>query len=338
MISLRSQRGGLHILFRSTAILTVSAFMLFSIQGCLSMRLTRRLNQPTMSISFAAYLKGRDARASGPTVSGILSELSIRRGGRWELLKRSEKGMWTMTNLVYGKYRVQVLRWAKPDGQVTELGEDNSKTFILGPGESAKVTVILKKTPTGLIIVLAITVVVFVAFLVYLAATKRFPFGLPPPPRLPVPPPPAPVFLAFWLPPRGVTLVDSPPPPHGATVSPDEVSEGPDGTVEVSPSVIGYGPLDQSENVSVHTRIWLQFSDPIDGQSLDHRNFSVEQDSGRVIAGGITYDEQRMRAVYHPLRPLPGRSNITVKVYGQGMRSITGERLTYAYRWSFTTR
>jgi hypothetical protein len=318
--------------------LTVSTFMLFSVQGCLSMRLTRTAKQPTMSISFAAYLKGRDARASGPTVSGILSELRIQREGRWELLKRSEKGMWTMNNLVYGKYRVQVLKWAKPDGHVTELGEDNAKTFMLGPGESAKITVILKKTPTGLIIVLAITVVVFVAFLVYLAATKRFPFGVPPPPRLPVPPSPAPVFLAFWLPPRGATLVDYPAPPHGAMVTRDEVSEGPDGTVEGPPSVIDHGPPHQSENVSVHTKIWLQFSDPIEGQSLDHRNFIVEQDSCRVIPGGITYDEQHMRAVYHPLRPLPGRSNITVKVYGQGMRSTTGERLTYAHSWSFTTR
>jgi hypothetical protein len=302
------------------------------------MRLIRTGKQPTMSISFAAYLKGRDARASGPTLSGILSELSIRRGGRWELLKRSEDGTWTMTNLVYGKYRVRVLKWAKPDGQVMELVKDNSKTFILGPGESAKVTVILKKTPTGLIIVLAITVVVFVALLVYLAATRRFPFGVPPPPRLLVPPPPVPVFLAFWLPPRGVTVVDSAPPPHGAAMSPDEVSAGRDGTIEGAPRVIDYGPLDRSENVSVNARIWLQFSDPIDGRSLDHRNFSVEHDSGQVIAGGIYYDEERMRAVYHPLRPLPRRANITVKVYGQGMRSTTGERLTYAYRWSFTTR
>jgi hypothetical protein len=337
MISFRLKGGGLGFFFRTTAILILSTFIPFSLQGCLSMRLTRTKNQPRMSISFAAFLKGRDARTSGPTLFNILSELKILREGRWELLKRCEKGMWTMNDVIYGKYRIQVLKWAKPDGQVTELGGDNSKTFMLGPGESAKITVILKKTPIGLIIVLAITVVVVVAFLVYLAATRRFPFGVPPPPRLPAPPFPALVFLAFWMPPPGDAPVHYPPPPHGTAVSPDEVSEGPDGTVDGTPSVFDHGPLDQSQNVSVHTKIWLQFSDPIDGKSLDHRNFIVALDSGRVIPGGITYDEQHMRAVYHPLRPLPRRSNITVKVYGQGMRSTSGERLAWAHRWSFTT-
>jgi hypothetical protein len=311
-----------------------------TVLGCVSTRVSRsRDPRGEMAISFAVYLKARDARSGGRTVGGVLSELYIERDGRWELLRREERGEWTLSGLVPGRYRIRVVKWAKPDGEIEELDGDNEETFTLREGESARLRVVLEKTPTGLIIVLSITVVVLVAVLIYLLVHDDLDLELPAPDELPLPPvPPVPRFMRFWLPPPDVVILDFIPPPAPQTWAEEQYAP-PTGRRETGPPrVIDYYPLDGDSAVPRDSTIWLEFSAPLDPESLDHRNFVVQTARGAEILGGIYYDESRERAVFHPLRPLAPGEEITVTLYGQAIRSARGRRLSEAYRWTFACR
>jgi len=288
-----------------------------------------------MNISYAIFLKQKDYRQDGPTVGGVLSELHILRDGQWELLARNSDGSGQIRDVIPGQYKFKVLRWMKTTGEIEELGDDNEQIFRLNSGESSNLRVVLEKTPTGLIIVLSITVVVLVVALIYLIAHNDADFDIPGLTELPVPPLPDPGIF-YWLPQPDLMLTNF--------MIPNEFEpadgfsgDGTDGreSREKTFEIIDYYPLANQSDVSIHDLLWIEFSRKIDSGSLDHRNFVVEDSSGTLVPGGLYVDQELSRAVFHPLRPLSVGQPYQITLYGHGLRWQDGSHLHHNYRWTF---
>ncbi len=327
------------------SIIVIGVFSVACFNGCLKIK-TRRLADQYGDpfVSFKAYLKKKHYKTNGPVIDGVYSELYLIREGRKELLNRSQSGSWRLFDLIPGKYELHVDKRVLPDGTVEELNGNNTETFRLATGESAEIRVILEKTPVGLIVILSITVVVFVALLVYLITQEDLDVDLPDIgevpffPRVPsvlippAPPVPGNVVIDLVIPPvRGEWYDDR----YDERYR-DESSEYYKDEYE-EPAVIDYYPVHDKTDVDTDASIKLKFNRSMDYQWIDHRNFVVRDHNDHIIPGGIYSEENDTIFVYNPLRPLPVDEKITVTVLGDHIRDKEGEILCCNYRWSFQT-
>jgi len=111
----------------------------------------------------------------------VLSEIFLAQGGRESLVGRSMSGMWALPDLPPGRYRISVTKRITPEGDIEPLKDPSGKSFDLAAGQKTTLRVVLKKVPTGWIVLGAIAA----AALIYLAVDAASKGKLPPLPLIP---------------------------------------------------------------------------------------------------------------------------------------------------------
>ncbi len=323
------------LIFKFTTFVTLIAFISL-ISGCVHIRVKRELkSKGNTGIVFKAYYKKKDFKEGRKPIDGVLSELYIFRNGHYELLKRTELGYWKLNDLIPGKYKLKVVKWINPEGEEKDVKGDNEKTFTLKAGEKAKIIVFLKKVPTGLIVILSVTIIVFIILAIYVASEEDVDVDISPwwefnvelGTRL----------LYLWLPPPGVHIYFE--------IPAIEVSESGEPypyygerKQEVIPDIIDYYPIHNSKDIPPYSKIWVAFNVDMDPKYFDHRNFQVLDSSGKLILGSIYYNSKERKCYYWTLHPFKSGEEITVRLIGQALKSKKGRRMENNYEWKFRVR
>jgi hypothetical protein len=121
----------------------------------------------------------------------VLSEIYRADGSNLSLVGRSMSPMWAIPDLAAGSYRILVTKRITENGDIEALKDPRGKEFDLKAGEKATLRVVLKKVPTGWIIL----GVVAAAALIYFG-TKELSSGHVPP--FPLVPPDVVVGVVMW--------------------------------------------------------------------------------------------------------------------------------------------
>ena len=111
----------------------------------------------------------------------VLSEIFRVQPEGESLVGRSMSAMWALPDLPSGRYRVSVTKRITPDGDIEPLKDPSGKVFDLAAGQKTTLRVVLKKVPTGWIVLGAIAA----AALLYLAVDAASKGKLPPLPPIP---------------------------------------------------------------------------------------------------------------------------------------------------------
>lgn len=111
----------------------------------------------------------------------VLSEIfRVQKEGE-SLVGRSMSAIWTLPELPAGRYRVSVTKRITEEGDIEPLKDPSGKLFDLAAGQKTTLRVVLKKVPTGWIVLGAIAA----AALIYLSVDAASKGKLPPLPPLP---------------------------------------------------------------------------------------------------------------------------------------------------------
>jgi hypothetical protein len=121
----------------------------------------------------------------------VLSEIYRAEGSSLTLVGRSMSPMWAIPDLAAGSYRILVTKRINENGDIETLKDPRGTAFDLKAGEKATLRVVLKKIPTGWIIL----GVVAAAALIYLGSKELSKGHLPP---LPPVPPDVAVGMVMW--------------------------------------------------------------------------------------------------------------------------------------------
>ena len=111
----------------------------------------------------------------------VLSEIFRVVNGSESLVGRSMSAMWALPDLPPGRYRVSVTKRISPEGDIEPLKDPSGKIFDLAAGQKTTLRVVLKKVPTGWIVLGAIAAAALIYFSVDAASKGKFP----PLPRIP---------------------------------------------------------------------------------------------------------------------------------------------------------
>lgn len=319
---------------RTTSLFVLVAFTGLLVQGCVSTKVVRireDVREP-LSIRYLVYLSQADVRDGLEPVSGVISELYYHKDRELQLVLRSDRGSWKVTDLVPGRYTIRIVRRRLPDGSEEELTGKTERTFELLDDERVDVRVILEKTPVGLIVGLTVTVVAIVGLLVYLIAKEDIDLDFP-----------VPVFSGwygpFWVPEpyfrlsmQMVTgLEDDFYLPNGSR-------EGYPTVTTVAPDIQDYEPRDGFAGVSPDTDIRFWFGDHMDTETLDQNSILLTTSTGRFLPFGLVYDDESGRCILDPLHDFPAGEQVFVTILGDGIRNQAGVSLPVNYRWSFTVQ
>ena len=137
--------------------------LLFSFAGCLSTNVNVRTDgtDDGAGVLVRVYADPDAAKANRTEASGTLVELfGFDKRGNEIFLQRSLAGEWGVSQLPPGKYRLRVVAVLDAGGNIRETRSGDRETdFSVKAGQTAEVKIILKKTPTGLIVVAVVTVV-----------------------------------------------------------------------------------------------------------------------------------------------------------------------------------
>lgn len=112
----------------------------------------------------------------------VLSEIYREDGPDPRLVGRSMSPMWAIPELPPGEYRIAVTKRITESGDIEALKDPGGTSFRLKPGEKTTLRVVLKKVPTGWIILGAVAAAALIYFSVRAASSGHLP------PLPPVPP------------------------------------------------------------------------------------------------------------------------------------------------------
>lgn len=101
---------------------------------------------------------------------------------------------------------------------------------------------------------------------------------------------------------------------------------------ETGPAIVLTVPVENAGEVSTLDPIVVQFSTDIDPRTLHSGTFSVEGADGTV-----RYDPELKSAAWTPNSPLEPWKTYTVTLSDE-IKDLDGRPLSFAYRWTFTTR
>jgi hypothetical protein len=299
--------------------------LLLTSSGCLS---TRVQVSPGGAAGRAGVLvrvyADADAAEAGRTQgAGTLVELfALDPQGKEVFIQRSLAGEWGVDELAPGKYRLRVVAVLDAAGNIHEPQAGDRKTdFTVNAGQTAEVKVILKKTPTGLIVIAAITVVVLVVALALIAEKNppKAPKFRPPPLPHGVPPPvplrPIVVAPEIWV-----------GPPLGA--HPPERTAYP-------PRVTSVVPEPGSVVDERHVTPTLTLSQPVDESRVGPDAIVMLGSKSGLITGTTVAANGLLR--FKPSRELAAGETVTVTVRSSGVVNMNGQGLESDFSWSFQT-
>ncbi len=329
-------------------LLTLFFFIVASCSGCVSLQYTASsidtaVEQP--SIGMIMYLSSPGEVEEEAYFSGVSTRLSYQGDdGVFVPLATSSKGSWLIKNAASGTYKFEVVDTSvMVDGRSEDLQGGRSKTFTLQSDQRAQIKVILKKTPTGLIVVLVVLVVVLIIW--YLLEMREHPslpnLLVPPIPGVTVPLPKGiPLPLLLPIPVHGPVpiFIDG-----GCYVAPSqEISPEPYGSLQdvqpvpPGPEAINFTPKNSMEDVPVDAPIQVYFSRPMDIDSFaDPECISVVGSLSGIVQGKISYGvSDNYMEFRSDVEFVPGEK-VTVSLAGEKIRDIYGQSLTLDYEWSF---
>jgi hypothetical protein len=297
-----------------------AALLLFTFAGCLSTDVNVRTDgtDDGAGILVRVYADPDAAKANRTEASGTLVELfSFDKRGNEIFLQRSLAGEWGVSQLPPGRYRLRVVAVLDAGGNIRETRSGDRETdFSVKSGQTAEVKVILKKTPTGLIIVAVVTVVIIAVAIAVIAGKSG---NMPPLPgqvlaHLPPPPLIRPIIIApeLWIGPvDGSFPRERSAPPRVTSVHPEP------GSVVASRRVM---PT-------------LTLSQPLDEAKIGPDTILMLGSKSGLVPGTTTVHRGLLR--FAPSRDLfPGEA-VTVTVRARGVVNPDGIRLESDFSWSF---
>jgi hypothetical protein len=293
--------------------------------GCLATSVqVRSGNGDTAGVLVTVFADADAAKAGRANANGTLIEIFRLEGGKEVFLQRSLAGEWGLDGLPPGKYRVRVVAVLDDGGNIREVRSGDQETDLkLKPGQTAEVKVILKKTPTGLIVAATITVIVVVVALAILMHERDIPIPPPPPVDLLLPPAPLlhPVVMAselvIWPVPVG--------PPPGPGDAPRY--EFP------PPRVTSVFPTPGSVTASRRVTPTATISQPLDLRHLRPDNILAIGSLSGMITGVTREVDGLLR--FEPDRDLVPGEMVTITIRAGGVVNEAGRRMTEDFSWSF---
>lgn len=298
-----------------------AVLLLFSVAGCLSTNVNVRSDGSTAGAGvLVRVFADTDAAKSRRTVAaGTLIELfSLDKRGNETFLQRSLAGEWGVSELPPGKYRLRVVAVLDGGGHIRETRSGDRETnFSVKAGQTAEVKIILKKTPTGLIVVAAVTVVVLMVAIAILMGKND------------ITPPPPPIGVLSHLP---------PPPPLGHVIIAPEIWVAPvDGAVRrersAPPRVTSVLPEPGSTLVSRRVTPTLTLSQPLDEARIHADTILMLGSKSGMIPGTAVVQRGLLR--FEPARDLIPGEAVTVTVRASGVVNPDGQRMASDFSWSF---
>lgn len=251
----------------------------------------------TGAVEVLIFEKPGDVEVFRPVSYPVLSEIYRANGSNLTLVGRSMSPMWAMPDLAAGSYRILVTKRINENGDIETLKDPRGKEFDLKAGEKATLRVVLKKIPTGWIIL----GVVAAAALIYFG-TKELSSGHLPP--FPLVPPDVVVGVVVWA-------IDQAPKGPGPS------------TADVFPA---NGSIVAARRVTVNFLVDVPLAP--DGFEAD-AVLALGTQSG-TIPGAVSYRAEDQLVRFTPERDFTPGESVTVtldleKVKGPGGRSGEGK-------------
>ncbi len=298
----------------------VGALLLFSFAGCLSTNVNVRTDGMAegAGVLVRVYADTDAAEAGRTEASGTLVELfSLDERGTEMFLQRSMAGEWGVSQLPAGKYRLRVVAVLDAGGNIREARSGDRETdFRVKTGQTAEVKIILKKTPTGLIVAASVTVVVLVVALAVIMGKNDLR-------------PPRPFEVLSHLPP--------PPPIHHVIIAP-EIWVGPmPGPVRRErsspPLVTSVFPEPGAVVAARRVLPTLTFSQPLDEAKIGPETIQMLGSKSGMVPGNTGVHRGLLR--FSPARDLVPGEVVTVTVRAHHVVNPDGRRLAEDFSWSF---
>ena len=297
----------------------VAALLVFSFAGCLSTNVNVRSDGSVgAGILVRVYADPDAVKAQRTEPSGTLVELfSLDKRGTETFLQRSLAGEWGVSQLPPGRYRLRVVAILDDGGHIRETRSGDQVTdFSVKEGETAEVRVILKKTPTGLIVVAVVTVIILAVAIAVIAGKSGNAPPLPGQVLAHLPPPVLirPIIYApeLWIGPVEGSL------PRERSVPPRVTSVHPEpGSVVAARRVM---PA-------------LTLSQPLDEAKLGDGTILMLGSRSGMVPGTTTVHRGLLR--FDPSRDLLPGEDVTVTVRAGGVVNPDGVRLESDFSWSF---
>jgi hypothetical protein len=295
--------------------------------GCLSTKVRVRAGEAGggagVLVQVFADEEAAKERRTGATVT--LVELFRLEEEKEVFLQRSLAGAWGVDELPPGSYRLRVVAVVDEAGNIRETHAGDRETdFRLREGQTAEVKIILKKTPTGLIVAASVTVIVLVVALAILLRehdiTPALPAlpPLPPPALLPGPLPAGvrvqPIVAApdLWIVPAG----DWSPPERRAP-----------------PRVTSFLPAPGTSVSGRRPTPTVTFSQPLDEEHVPRDAILMLGSLSGLLPGKAVVRRGLLR--FEPGRDLLPGEIVTVTVRAAGVANPDGRHLEADFSWSF---
>lgn len=307
-------------------------------------------------VRFTAHRSAVAARNQMVFAGKVLTQLWLEREGRWELVHRGDSPTWLRSDLIPGRYLLEVVE-IQENGRRSAPNDDKQVTFTLEAGNTADVVLVVKKVPWGPIILVTLGVVI-IAGLVVLAVLLKDDMpnlgsrpgrtvhgsgsgmGAPPPPRISAPTPrigghsgpmvhlytPT-IYTSFDL------LV-----PYNEPIelwSPGyweyaQITAGL--TIDANQPRLVEFRFPSTQNTD--GRIRLVFDRPMMGASLAPGAVLILDAVGHTVPVGMYLENQEREVIYHPLRPL-NEGTYRVVVRGTYIYDLKGYSLGKSFEQTF---
>jgi hypothetical protein len=304
------------------------ALLLFSFAGCLATDVNMRSGGETTGILVRVYSNADAAKGQRPDAAGTLVELfRLEKGDREVFLQRSLASQWGVDGLAPGRYRLRVVAIVDGGGNIRETRSGDRETdFKVKAGQTAEIKIILKKTPTGLIVAASLTVIIlFVALAIILREHDISP-PLPPfpsPGDLPhFPLPPGPPINAVVVAPE--IWIGPPPGPPGPPVHREQVPP---------PRVTSVIPEPGALVSGLRVKPTLTFSQPIDESRVTPDTILVLGSASGLLPGTTVMSHGLLR--FEPSRDLIPGETVTVTVRAAHVVNPDRRRLERDFSWTF---
>ncbi len=296
-------------------------FLAFMLSSCLSTRVIHQGGETDQrsGVLIRVFQNSDSAKAGIANAPGTLTELYRLDGRKETFLQKSLATEWGIDDLEPGKYRLRIPAIIDNNGNIRETRSgDRTTDFVVKRGNTTVVKVILKETPTGLIIAATVTVVFIVVAIALLMGEHDIKPPLPPPiPDLRPPhfPLPTPVVVAHEL-----YIVSS----VTHTAPRKQIPQPRVTSVLPGPGTVVFG------GIIVPT---LTLSQPIDELRLRPDTIKMLGSKSGIVRGTTIYENGLLRFV--PESSLMPGESVTVTVYAGGVVNPKGRRLTKDFSWVF---
>jgi Big-like domain-containing protein len=316
--------------------------MFASLPGCsrFGVRHSPRQGQAAeepLSVSVEVFQTQKAKDRNRPRADGVVTSLLYHKAGRWQVVGRSARSQWNVGKLVPGRYRLAVAGMVTEGGELEPIKGPRTRDFELKDGQAAYADVVVKRTPTAVKVLIAVTIIVVVILVILAALNGDDDSGdvdlgdilepIAAIPRLII------TYPDVWL--QALASLPTPPPPPPPEFRDEEWKDEAFEPPPDRPAIRGYAPSDSASGVRPDADIRIRFDRPMSGWTLSPNTLYVEGSKSGEVTRGVDYLEKERAVVIDPLRTFVPGETVTVTIYGESIASEEGEVLGDNYRFSF---